>query len=115
MEKILNILLPYYFFVFTVVGILGSLIINIDGTVYEDSSILTDKHDFIKCVFMYQVASYQFLREEINVCGIVILETLITASVWFLNIMVLGILIIVLILKAICYIFWIVFRKKNKD
>lgn len=115
MEMILNILLPYYFFVFITVGVFGSLAISLDGTVFEENSILTDKHEFIKCVFMYQVASYQFLREEINVCGIVILEILITASVWPLNIMVLGILIIVLILKAICYIFWIVFRKKNKD
>lgn len=115
MEIVLNILLPYYVFIFVAVGVIGGLTINLDGTVYEVDDVLTDKHDFIKCVFMYQVASYQFLREEINVCGIVILEILITASVWFLNIMVLGILIILLILKAICHMFYIVFRKRNKN
>ena len=115
MRTFLNILMPYYFFIFVAVGVLGSLVINLDGTIYEVDDILIDKHDFIKCVFMYQVASYQFLREEINFCGIVILEILITASVWFLNIMVFSILIIILILKAICHMFYIVFRKRNKD
>lgn len=97
------------------VGVFGSLAIALDGTVFEESSILTDKFEFIKCVFMYQVVAYRFLSEEINFSGIIILETLITASVWFLNIIVFGTLIIVLILKVICYLFWIVFRKKNKD
>ena len=97
------------------VGVWGSLIIYLDESVFDDNNILSNKHEFIKCVFMYQVALYQFLREEINVCGIVILEILITASVWFLNIMVFGILIIILILKVICHMFYIVFRKRNKD
>lgn len=115
MEIVLNILMPYYFFVFVAVGVIGSLAINLDGTVYEVNDVLIDKHDFIRCVFMYQVASYQFLREEINVCGIVILELLITASVWYLNVIIFGILIIILILKAICHMFYIVFRKRNKN
>lgn len=115
MEIVLNILMPYYFFVFVAVGVIGSLTINLDGTVYEVNDVLIDKYDFIKCVFMYRVASYQFLREEINVCGIVILELLITASVWYLNVIIFGILIIILILKAICHMFYIVFRKRNKN
>lgn len=114
MNIFLKFLLPYYFFVFVAVGILGSLVINIDGNVYEDIYILTDMHEFIKCVFMYQIAAYQFLSEEINAIGIVILEILITASVWFLNVIIFMGLIIILILKLICYLFWVVFRKRNK-
>lgn len=97
------------------VGILGSLVINIDGTVYEDTYILTDIHEFIKCVFMYQIGAYQFLKEEINTIGIVILEILITASVWFLNVIIFVLLIAILILKTMCHLFWLVFRKRNKD
>lgn len=115
MKTFLNILIPYYFFIFMFVGVFGSQIIYLNESTFDDNNIFSNKHEFIRCVFMYQVASYQVLREKTNVCGIVILEILITASVWYLNVIIFGILIIILILKAICHMFYIVFRKRNKN
>ena len=115
MKTFLNILIPYYFFIFVFVGIFGSLIVCLNESTFDDNNIFSNKHEFIRCVFMYQISAYQFLSEEINTVGIVILEILITASTWYLNVIIFGILIIILILKAICHMFYIVFRKRNKN
>lgn len=113
--RILDIIFAYYFFIFVIVGLLGSLFISMEGNVYDDNRILSDLSEFIKCVFMYQVDAYKELNKEINIIGIVILEILITISVWFLNVMIFLCLIIVLILKMICNLFLTVFKiKKHK-
>lgn len=114
-ELFWNIITPYYCMVSIVVGLFGSLLLNIDRTIYNNDNILSKKRDFIRFVFMYQVSVYECLKDEISIFGIAILEILTTFSVWFLNLILFIILILVMILKFICYLFWIVFRKRNAD
>lgn len=107
--------MSYYAIVFVIVGILGSLLFNIDGDIFNEEEILKNKSDFIKCVFMYQLRVWISLNDEINIIGMVILEILTTLSVWFLNIGIFLILLFCLLLKGACYGFWLIFRKKNNN
>lgn len=114
-EVISNTIMSYYAIVFVIVGILGSLLFNIDGDIFNEEEILKNKSDFIKCVFMYQLRVWISLNDEINIIGMVILEILTTLSVWFLNIGIFLILLFCLLLKGACYGFWLIFRKKNNN
>lgn len=107
--------MSYYAIVFVVVGILGSLLFNIDGDIFNEEEILKNKSDFIKCVFMYQLRVWISLNDEINIIGMAILEILTTLSVWFLNIGIFFILLFCLLIKGVCYGFWLIFTKKSND
>lgn len=114
MEAIVNILVAYYMFVFALAGVLGSLVITFSGEVYDMDNCLSNKTDFIHCIFMYQIAIKYLFEDQINTVGIVILEVLTTLSVWVLNIGIFFILLFCLLLKGICYGFWLIFRKRNE-
>lgn len=113
METIVNILTVYYTLVFTIVGVCGSLAIAFLEEVYDSDCCLSNKEDFIHCIFMYQFAIKYLLEDEINIVGMAILEILTTLSVWFLNIGIFLILLFCLLIKGICYGFWLIFRKKS--
>ena len=81
MMYILKILQLYYLFVFVFVGIGASLHLLDTGLLYEKNKL--------KLIFMYQYAVYQFAKDNLNAAGILILETITTLSVWFLNILIL--------------------------
>ena len=102
----------YYTFVFIIVGFIGSFTLSISGEVYNIDEVLTSKQQFIKCIFMYQVAIWESLSEDINIIGMMILEILTTLSVWFLNVLVFLILIVLLILKCVCFSFYMIFEKR---
>lgn len=94
----------YYLFVFIIVGIMGS------------SSILLNSDEFgldnpIKYILMYQYAVYEMVKDKINIVGIILLETFVTFSVWFLNIIIASIIIIFYILYVICLLFLLIFKK----
>ena len=108
----INLICAYYTFVFIIVGFIGSSILSISETVYNLDEVLTSKQQFIRCIFMYQVAIWELLSEDINIIGMMILEILTTLSVWFLNILVFLILVILLLLKGICFLFYILFKKR---
>lgn len=110
-EAILNIIMPYY----AIVGILGILFFDIDRDIFNEKEVLKTKSDFIKCVFMYQLKVWISLNDKINIIGMAILEILTTLSVWFLNIGIFFILLFCLLIKAACYGFWLIFRKRNDD
>lgn len=107
-----EIIAIYYTFVFVVVGIFCSLWISLRDEVYETEDTLSSKKHFIRCIFMYQFAIYEFLSDYINKTGIIILEILGTVSVWFLNIIIFALLCILLILKWLCIGFYKVFKKR---
>lgn len=114
-EVIVNILAIYYMFVFVFVGVFGSLAITLSEEVYDMECCISNKTDFIHCIFMYQFAIKYLLEDEINAVGIVILEIVTTLSAWFLNIGIFFILLFCLLIKGICFGFWLIFRKKNDD
>ena len=108
----INLMWAYYTFVFIIVGFIGSFTLSISGEVYNIDEVLTSKQQFIKCIFMYQVAIWESLSEDINIIGMMILEILTTLSVWFLNVLVFLILIVLLILKCVCFSFYMIFEKR---
>jgi len=101
---ILNILGLYYLFVFISVGIGGSLALTSD---FEE--LFKNK---LKLIFMYQYALYKITEDQLNIAGIIILETLLTISVWFLNVLVFVILCLWYILSAVWDLFYFVFKKR---
>lgn len=112
----MEILALYYTFALVFIGVLASLAISISGEVYEMDECLKNRKDFINCIFMYQVAVKMLLESYgINIAGIIILEIITTLSVWFLNVFIFIILCVLLILKLICYLFWICFRKRGES
>lgn len=114
MDVIVGIIAFYYMFVFVFAGVAGSFAITLSEEVYDMDNCLNNKTDFIHCIFMYQFAIKYLLEDQINTVGIVILELLTTLSVWFLNIGIFFILLFCLLLKGICYGFWLIFRKRNE-
>lgn len=110
--NIFKIIVDCYIFINLLVGALGSLVISVSDETYEMDLVLTDKNEFVRCIFMYQFAVYELLKDEINKTGIIILEILTTLSVVFLNVFIFAIIIFLFAIKMICYLFWIAFRKR---
>ena len=110
-----EILAVYYTFIFIYVGILCPLVVFFNGDkVYKMEEILSSKKHFIRCIFMYQFAIYDFFSDYINKVGITILEILTTVSVWFLNIIIFTLLCVSMILKWLCIGFYKVFKNNKK-
>lgn len=114
MEILFGILVFYYLMIFIFVGWMDSIAILSMKEVLDSDEILSNPKDFFRCVFMYQLQMKVFLEDYINAAGIVIVEILTTLSVWFLNIMIFAILLFCLMIKGICYGFWLIFRKRNE-
>lgn len=102
--NILSILQLYYLFVFVFVGIGASLHLLDTGLLYEKNKL--------KLIFMYQYAVYQLAKDDLNAAGILILETITTLSVWFLNILIIVIMCLWYILSAIWNLFYFCFKKR---
>lgn len=115
MEIFFRILVSYYLVVFVFVGWIGSIVILSMEEVLDSDEILSNPKDFFRCVFMYQLQMKVFLEDYINAVGIVIVEILTTLSVWFLNVGVFLLLLFCLLIKGVCYGFWLIFRKRNND
>ncbi len=105
-------LIGFYYTLVLIPGLLISLFISLTDYVYDMEQVLISKKHFIRCVFMYQVAVWKRLSEEINSVGMIILEVLTTLSIWVLNIFIFLILLALLIFKIICLLFYAVFKKK---
>lgn len=111
--NIFEIIKTYYLFVALFIGFFGSTSISISDEIYEMDLVLKDKNEFVRCVFMYQFTIYELLKDKINKTGIIILEVITTFSVWFLNVFVFLVVVCLWIIKMICYLFWLMFRKKE--
>jgi hypothetical protein len=104
MMNILSILQLYYLFVFVLVGIGASLHLLDTGLLYEKNKL--------KLIFMYQYAVYQLAKDNLNAAGILILETITTLSVWFINVLIIVIMCLWYILSVIWNLFYFVFKKR---
>lgn len=96
------------------VGVIGTLIIILDGTIFDMDSVLTDKKDFLCCIFMYQVFVFDS-KEYVNKIGVGILEILTILSVWHLNIIIFALLIFLEAIRFIIFLFLKIFGKKNDN
>ena len=100
---VLSILGLYYLFVFIFVGIGASLSL-MDEVLYERNKL--------KLIFMYQYAVYQLSKDKLNAAGILILETITTLSVWFLNVLIIVFMCLWYILSGIWNLFYWCFKKR---
>ena len=93
---------------------IGSFIISIGTDVYDIETCLSNKKEFLKCVFMFQVTLYMMTKQDINIAGIIILEIIITILTWYWSIFMFIILLTGLCVKIIVKLFIFCFRKKEK-
>ena len=100
----LSILQLYYLFVFVFVGIGATLHLLDAGLLYEKNKL--------KLIFMYQYAVYQLCKDKLNAAGILILETITTLSVWFLNILIIVCMCLWCILSGMWDLFYFCFKKR---
>ena len=100
----MSVLGIYYFFVFLLVGIAGSI------TAMSDFDVMSGNK--LKLIFMYQYMVYELAKEDLNIVGIIILEIFTTFSVWFLNIIIFIIVCLYYMLLAICKLFYFIFKKR---
>lgn len=111
---LINVLSLYYLFIFIFVGLGASATIVASVDVFDFDKVLSSKKEFIRCVFMYQIALWKYLSDDINTTGMIILEIITTLSVWFINMIVLLGLITAMIIKGICKLFYLLFKKRVK-
>ena len=97
------------------VGIIGTLKIATTEEIdtYRAKECLKDKVQFLRCVFMYQVALKERFEDEINILGIIILEILITINTWAFNVLIFVTLISCICAKGIWNGFCFIFKKKG--
>ena len=79
--------------------------------IYWNTGLLQEKNK-LKLIFMYQYAVYQLAKDDLNAAGILILETITTLSVWFLNILILVFMCLWYIFSAIWDLFYFIFKKR---
>lgn len=115
MNNFLKIIADCYILINIIVGVIGSMVISLSDEIYEMDLVLTDKNEFVRCVFMYQFTVYELLKDEINKTGIIILEVLTTLNVWFLNVLIFAVTVFLRIVKLICHLFWLIFRKREGE
>lgn len=104
MINVLQILQLYYVLIIVFVGIGGSLLLLDEGLLYERNKL--------KIIFMYQYAVYQLSKDKLNTAGILILETITTLSVWFLNILILVVMCLWYVLSGVWNLFYLCFKKR---
>lgn len=110
MEKIMSI--------YSVISCITCFIVAImamDNEVFDEDSILSDKIEFIRCVFMFQVFAYESLKGTINKAGIAIVEILLTFFVYPWSILFFVLLIFAKVIIFIFHIFWLIFRIRKDD
>lgn len=98
-----------------ILGFMSCFPIVLSEQVFNLDEVLTNKNDFIRCLFMWQFAVYDFEVEYINKLGIIIVETLVSIVIFPANIITFGMLTIFLISKGICIVFYEFFKIKNDD
>ena len=99
----LNILGLYYLFVCVFVGIGCSLLL------IDEHALRGNK---LKLIFIYQYTVYELSKDHLNVAGILILETITTLSVWFLNILIIVFMCLWYILSGMWASFYFCFKKR---
>lgn len=100
----MDIILAYYLFIFLFVGVLGSIVIALEwDNLFEHKFVL---------IFIYQYAIYALTHDKLNIVGIIILEILVTVSVWFLNVIIFICVCFYYIVWAICRLFYLFFKKR---
>lgn len=114
MEIFLGILFGLYVAVSLLLVIVGGLALCLDGQYYEMEYVLTDKRDFIGCIFGFQMFVWSIAKYyDINIFGAIIMEIFITAFSAYYNILSFVVLMIAFVIKYFCKAFVFIFRKRK--
>lgn len=106
----MEILIIFWCFCLAISSWLIPLICNYEN-IFDIDYVLKDKKEFIRCLFMYQFFIYDNLKNKINPLGMIILFALSTFCFWSLNIIVFVTLIILLVIRILCLMFFKIFKK----
>ena len=87
---------------------------NAIGEIYDINECLSDKKEFIYCLFQWQIFTWKKAKDTINTAGIIILEILMTIFALPYNILFLIVLIIGEIIRFVIWCFMKCFRKMEK-
>ena len=114
MEIFLEILFGLYVVVSLLLVIIGGLVLCLDGRYYEMERVLTDKKDFIGCIFGLQMFVWDIAKDyHINTFGAILMKTFITAFAIYYNILSFIVLMIAFVVKYFCKAFVFLFRKRK--
>lgn len=114
MEIFLGILFGLYVAVSLLMVIVGGLVLCLDEQYYEMERVLTDKRDFIGCIFGFQMFVWDLAKDyHINILGAILMEIFITAFAIYYNILSFIVLMIVFVVKYFCKAFVFLFRKRK--
>lgn len=114
MEIFLGILFGLYVAVSLLLAIVGGIVFCYDGQYYEMERVLTDKRDFMGCIFGFQMFAWDIAKYyHINIFGSILMEIFITAFAIYYNILSLIVLMIAFAVKYFCKAFVFLFRKRK--
>ena len=81
MEIFLGILFGLYVAVSLLMVIVGGLVLCLDEQYYTMKYVLTDKRDFMGCIFGFQMFVWDIAKDyHINIFGAILMEIFITAE-----------------------------------
>ena len=114
MEIFLGFLFGLYIAVSLLLVIVGGAVLCVDGRYYEMERVLTDKRDFIGCIFGLQMFVWDIAKDyNINIFGAILMEIFITAFAIYYNILSFIVLTICFKIKYFCKAFVFLFRKRK--
>ena len=114
MEIFLGLLFGLYVAASLLLVIIGSLALSLDEQYYRMERVLTDKRDFIGCIFGFQMFVWDVAEEyNINIFGAILMEIFMTAFAIYYNILSFIVLMICFVIKYFCKAFVLLFRKRK--
>lgn len=114
MEIFLGLLFGLYVAVSLLLVIVGGLVLCLDEQYYTMEYVLTDKRDFIGCIFGFQMFMWDMAKEyNINIFGAILMEIFMTAFAIYYNILSFIVLMICFAIKYFCKAFVFLFRKRK--
>lgn len=114
MEIFLGLLSGLYVAVSLLLVIVGVLVLSLGEQYYTMECVLTDKRDFIGCIFGFQMFVWDVAKEyNINIFGAILMEIFITAFAIYYNILSFVVLTTCFVIKYFCKEFVFLFRKRS--
>lgn len=99
----------------TIVGLhcVINLVITYIIPLLLDADMEEHEKTFWRYVFIYQYSAYKFLKDELSIIGLIILEIIITLCTFASNVYIFFGMGAIEIFLAICHLFFLIFRKRR--
>ena len=114
MEMFLGLLFGLYVAISLLLVIVGGLVLCLDEQYYTMEYVLTDKRDFMGCIFGFQMFVWDIAKDyHISILGAILMEIFITAFAIYYNILSFIVLMICFAIKYFFKAFVFLFRKRK--